>query len=178
MSHFLRGDEITIFFTGPKPPPPEVVYFTVTDSLLFMEWQATPTELSLMIYLVIIHNQSNNETTTFNVPATYTEFQYELYPDQDYSLCLSAVFDEAISTAVCKSFRTPTTMEATTEGDRGNTEGGMGNIQSTMDNSCSLLGGVLGSVIVVLMLLLLVAVMILIYPRCRSKVKDKRYLSR
>ena len=144
-----------------------MIYFTITDSLLFIEWEATSTELSLIIYLVIIHNQSNNETTTFNVPATYTEFQYELYPDQDYSCCLSAVFDQAISTAVCKSFRTPAT-----------TEGGMGNIQSTMDNSCSLLGGVLGSVTVVLVLLLLVAVMILVYPRCRSKVKDKRYLSR
>ena len=76
---------------------------------------------------------------------------------------------------------------ATTEEDVGNiqsTEREMGNAEGDADKqeqcSCSypLLGGVLGSVIVVLVLLLLVAVMILVYPRCRSKVKDKRYLSR
>ncbi len=148
---------------------PQNVRSDTTATSVVISWQQPTSSLFPDRYSVTLTYTNNtgtrNETLTrvVQVPGNATEVEYDqLASEQDYDYCVSAVYGPLTPT-FCFSFQTA---KSEREAPR-STSGGAA-------------VGVL-SAIIVLLLLLLVALggMVLAYPRCiRSRVKDKKYLSR
>ena len=131
---------------------------------MLVRWKALepPESYRITITYTNITNTSNLAfTISIQVLGNATEVEYnQLIPQQQYTCCVIAVHGTQTFYG-CDSFQTSPSS---------------GSLNS---NSSQLVSGVLGFVIALLVLLLVVAGVGLAYPRCiRSRVKDKKYLSR
>ena len=127
-----------------------------TDTSVLVSWQALdPPPDSYRITITYTSTSNQTYTISTQVLGTATEVEYsQLIPQQQYTCCVIAVYGTQ-NFESCDPFQTS------------------GSLNS------QLVGGVLGFVIAVLVLLLVVAGVGLAYPRCvRSRMKDKKYLSR
>ena len=141
------------------PPAPQEVTTVSTDTSVLVSWQVLdPPPDSYRITIAYTSTSNQTYTISTQVLGTATEVEYnQLIPQQQYTCCVIAVYGSQTSHS-CELFQTS---------------------PSHGSNSSQLVGGVLGFVIAVLVLLLVVAGVGLAYPRCvRSRVKDKKYLSR
>ena len=148
--------------------PPGVTNFTLVDRSVFMSWQLRTLPTPDTYFIAVQSNTSSSNVTYavhVEVPGTANEAQFELFPAtafsiQKYQYCLTAVYGQRASDSVCDSITSP---EIETE------------TQNASSYQAALVGGMLGLVTVLLVLLLLLA---LVYPRCRARMKDKKYLSK
>ena len=135
---------------------------------MLVSWKALDTPPDSYRITITYTTTSNQTFIIFTqVLGTATEVEYsQLIPQQQYTCCVIAVY--GTQTFIdCDLFQTSPSPSPSP---------GPGLLNS---NSSQLVGGVLGFVIAVLVLLLVVAGVGLAYPRCiRSRVKDKKYLSR
>ena len=152
----------------------ESINFNVIGASVLMAWQANIPGLEK--YLVEIQNIgsliSNTHTISIEVPGTVSEVHFSLLPDQNYSYCISAVYTHAQQTrraSACNFIVVSSLPSSATEMPSSAFASETGSCQT------ALVGGVLGLVTVLLVLLLLLA---LVYPRCRARMKDKKYLSK
>ena len=145
-----------------EPLAPDITDLTIMDTTVFMAWQRR-TPLIPETYIITVQSNITSSHVTYTaiveVPGTTTEvqFQHVVITNQKYQYCLTAVYAQQTSNSACGSMIARSNL--------------------TSSSSCQyvLVGGLLGSVIVLLVLLLLLA---LVYPRCRSSMKDKKYLSK
>ncbi len=98
------------------------------------------------------------------VPRNETELEIgNLCPQQNYSVCVTAVLEKEKKASSCRNIQMPPQMPP----------------QMPQSSLPILLKGIFGSIITLLLLLLIVAGVGLAYPCCiRSRVKDKKYFSR
>lgn len=143
---------------------PRSVRTSATDTSVLITWQPPGATLPDHYNITLTHtnnSQFSNQTrtTAIQVLGTTTRLEHDrLLPQQNYSYCISSIYGPLMS-SFCHTFQTETL---------GSTSGSNNAV------------GILSSVIVVLILLLvLVGIGGLAYPRCiRSRIKDKKYLSR
>ena len=163
-------------YVGPRANPQNITIRS-TDTSVLVNWQLDamfppPDSYRITITYTNITSTSNlTHVITIQVLGTATEVEFnQLIPQQQYTCCVIAVYGSLIFDS-CDSFQTssgpsPSPSPSPSSG-------------SLKSNSTQLVGGVLGFVIALLVLLLVVAGVGLAYPRCiRSRVKDKKYLSR
>ena len=140
---------------------PQNVGAGTTGSTAVISWRHPSGTVTPNAYNITLTHTSNTRhqtlTTTLQVLGNTTEAQFGgLLPQQAYNYCVIAIYGEQTTSSSCDSLMT----------------------SSSTQNSAATVG-VLVSIITVLLFLLLLAVLGLAYPRCiRSKVKDKKHLSK
>lgn len=142
-----------ILYTLPfiEPPAPEVTNFTLTDTSVFVTWQPRTLPAPETYLIALQSNTSSsklNVTYTVNVevPGTATEIQFQHFPvvnKQKYQYCLTAVYAQQASDCVCNFITSQARNTSQME------------TETVCACSCqyALVGGVLGSIIVLLILL-------------------------
>ena len=154
MTHWMSATQHVLYLLE----PPLEVTIDSTDTSVLVSWQALdppPDSYRITINSTSITSTSNQtHTITIQVLGTATEAEYsQLIPEQQYTCCVFAIYGTQIA-QFCQNCATKSKSERHVV-------------------------GVLGFVIAVLVLLLVVAGVGLAYPRCiRSRVKDKKYLSK
>ena len=166
-------------YVGPRASPQNITIRS-TDTSVLVSWQLEsmfppPDSYRITITYTNITSTSNlafTITIQLRVLGTATEVEYsQLIPQQQYTCCVIAVYG-TLTFESCDSFQTSPSPSPSPSPNPSPSP-------DSLNNNSALIVRVLGFVIAVLVLLLVVAGVGLAYPRCiRSRVKDKKYLSR
>ncbi len=151
-----------------------------TDTSISVSWRGTlAADRYYITVTTAVSTSGIKQTYSINteVPGNKTVIEYnmmyeDLLPEHNYSICVCQ--GQTVSSCINIQTRpappppSPTSSLSTSAVN-----------STTTSNNSTLLGGVLGFIIALLVMLLIVAGVGLAYPRCiRSRVKDKRYLSK
>ena len=125
---------------------------TATSSIE-ITWQQNTTVAEANIFEVKCYNDRHSIEITVSRDTTTTELGGLLH-SSTYSCCVSAVYDLYTARSVCTEVETPTTSVSA----------------PSASNFSSVVGGVLGFIIILLLVLLAVSVVCLLRPGLRKKV--------
>ena len=150
----------------PIPDIPQSVRTTPTDTSVLITWQPPSVTLPDHFNITLTYTSNSSfsnqtHTSTIQVLGTATMLGYDrLVAQQEYAYCVSAIYGPQMS-SFCSTFQT----ESQHTSESGSTN--------------SPVVGILSFLIILLAFLLVLAGAGLAYPRCiRSRMKDKKYLSK
>ena len=155
-----------------------------TANSVVVSWGLPPNSSLPDVYIILTHSLNQTHSVVVQASSTRTRVEFEnLVPQQSYRYCVIAVYGPSLL-SFCRTFQTQNSSSIATTlappHPNHNPSTTLGCNPEPISGGCnSIVMGVLVSIIIVLLFLLLLAVLGLAYPRCiRSKVKDKKHLSK